>query len=78
MLNEFSFTKFEEEEDIGNIWFQQDGATSHTAEAKLCFWIISQLSNNIIKISMATNHSHNRSTLLIAGIREHCFYLKKP
>ena len=32
MLNEFSFTKIEEE-DIGNIWFQQDGATCHTAEA---------------------------------------------
>ena len=28
------FTKFEEE-DIGNIWFQQDGATYHTAEATL-------------------------------------------
>ena len=26
MLNEFLFTKMEEE-DIGNIWFQQDGAT---------------------------------------------------
>ena len=24
-----------EEQDIGNIWFQQDGATCHTAEAKL-------------------------------------------
>ena len=24
-----------DEEDIGNIWFQQDGATSHTAEATL-------------------------------------------
>ena len=34
MLNEFLFTKIEEE-DIGNIWFQQDGATCHTAEAKL-------------------------------------------
>ena len=32
MLNEFLFTKIEEE-DIGNIWFQQDGATCHTAEA---------------------------------------------
>ena len=31
---EFLFTKFEEE-DIGNIWFQQDGATYHTAEATL-------------------------------------------
>ena len=28
------FTKFEEEH-IGNIWFQQDGATYHTAEATL-------------------------------------------
>ena len=31
-LNEFFFTKIEEE-DIGNIWFEQDGATCHTAEA---------------------------------------------
>ena len=34
MLNEFLYTKIEEE-DIGNIWFQQDGASSHTAEAAL-------------------------------------------
>ena len=34
MLNEFLFTKIEEE-DIGNIWFQQDGATCQTAEATL-------------------------------------------
>ena len=34
MLNEFLFTKIEEE-DIDNFWFQQDGATSHTAEATL-------------------------------------------
>ena len=34
MLNEFLFTKIEEE-DIDNIWFQQDGATYHTAEATL-------------------------------------------
>ena len=34
MLNEFLFTKIEEE-DIGNIWFQQDGVTCHTAEAIL-------------------------------------------
>ena len=34
MLNEFLFTKIEEG-DIGNIWFQQDGATCHTAEATL-------------------------------------------
>ena len=33
MLNEF-FRKIEEE-DIGNIWFKQDGATCHTAEAIL-------------------------------------------
>ena len=30
MLNEFLFTKIEEE-DIANIWFQQEGATFHTA-----------------------------------------------
>ena len=34
MLNEFLFTKIEEQ-DIGSIWFQQDGATCHTAEATL-------------------------------------------
>ena len=34
MLNEFLFTKIEEE-DIGNIWFEQEGATCHTAEATL-------------------------------------------
>ena len=34
MLNEFLFTKIEEK-DIGNIWFQQEGATCHTAEAIL-------------------------------------------
>ena len=34
MLNEFLSTKIEEE-DIGNIWFQQDGATCHTVEATL-------------------------------------------
>ena len=34
ILNEFLFTKTEEEY-INNIWFQQDGATCHTAEATL-------------------------------------------
>ena len=34
MLNEYLFTKIEEK-DIGNIWFQQDGAACHTAEATL-------------------------------------------
>ena len=34
MMKEFLFMKIEEE-DIGNIWFQQDGATWNTAEATL-------------------------------------------
>ena len=34
MFNVFLFTKIEEK-DIGNIKFQQDGATCHTAEATL-------------------------------------------
>ena len=34
MGNEILFTKIEEE-DIGNIWFQQNGVTCHTAEATL-------------------------------------------
>ena len=33
-LNEFLFTKIEEQ-DIGNIWFQQEGATCHTVETTL-------------------------------------------
>ena len=33
MLNEFLFRKIEDKY-IGNIWFQQDGATCHTAEAR--------------------------------------------
>ena len=31
-MNEFLLTRIEEK-DFGNIWFQQDGATCHTAEA---------------------------------------------
>ena len=31
MLSEFLFTKIKEE-DIGSIWFQQDGATCHVGE----------------------------------------------
>ena len=34
MLKEFLFTNIEEE-DIGNIWFQRDGATCYIAEATL-------------------------------------------
>ena len=34
MLKEFLFKKIKME-DIGNIWFQQDGTTCHTAEAIL-------------------------------------------
>ena len=34
MLNEFVFTKIEEE-DIGNIWFLQDGTMWYTTEATL-------------------------------------------
>ena len=34
MLNEFLFTEIKED-DIGNIWFQQNGSTCHTAEATL-------------------------------------------
>ena len=34
MLKEYFFLKIEEE-DMGNIWFQQDSATCHTAENTL-------------------------------------------
>ena len=37
MLNEFLFTKIEEE-DIGNICFQQNGTTCHTRCFAPCFW----------------------------------------
>ena len=35
LLNEILFTKIKEEADIGNIWFQQYGATCQTAVATL-------------------------------------------
>ena len=38
MLNEFLFTKIEEQ-DIGNIWFQEDGAACHTAQTIPVFFI---------------------------------------
>ena len=34
ILNEFLFTKIDKE-NIGNIWFQHDGARCHIAEVKL-------------------------------------------
>ena len=37
MFKKFLITKIEEE-DIGNIWFQQDGAMCHKAEATLNVW----------------------------------------
>ena len=37
VIEQFLFTKIEEEH-IGNIRFQQDGATCHTAEATLDVW----------------------------------------
>ena len=36
MFNKFLFTKIEEE-DIDNVWFQQDGATCHTPCFAPCF-----------------------------------------
>ena len=37
MLNEFLFIKVEEK-DIGNIWFEQEGATCHTVKLHSMFW----------------------------------------
>ena len=48
MLNEFLFTKIEEE-DIDNIWFQQDEATCHTAEATL--YVLRHVFENRLAIS---------------------------
>ena len=43
----FLFTKIEEE-DIGNIWLQQDAATWHTADTTLMsFGLIDTLKDNI-------------------------------
>ena len=36
-MHKFLFTKIEEK-NIGDIWFQQDGATCHTAKATLDVW----------------------------------------
>ena len=39
MLNDLLFTKIEEE-DVGSIWFQKDGATCHTPEANSMFCVL--------------------------------------
>ena len=39
MLNKFLFMKIDEQ-DIGKIWFQQDGATCRTVEATLAFFAL--------------------------------------
>ena len=56
MLDEFLFTKIKEE-DIGNIWFQQDGATCHTAEAT--FDVLRPVFEDRI-ISRRADVAHNR------------------
>ena len=60
ITNEFLFKKIEEE-DIGNIWFQQDGAICHTAEATL------DVLRPVFKYHIISIHTHIQHTTLLEG-----------
>ena len=53
MLNEFLFPKFEED-DMDDIWFQQDGATCHTANVTVDL-LLTVLENRIISPNSDVN-----------------------
>ena len=71
MLNEFLFTKIKE--DIGNIWFQQDGATCHAAEATLD--VLRSVFEDRIISRRADVIWHRRT--IICGDKDKC-YVDKP
>ena len=79
LLNEFLLTKIEEE-SIGNIWFQQDDATCHVAEATLD--ILSPVFEDRI-ISRSLAHKtvpQNKFQFLISTCKDGIFIFgkKKP
>ena len=53
MLNEFLFPKIEED-DMDNIWFQQDGATCHTANVTI-YLLLTVSENRIISRNSDVN-----------------------
>ena len=53
MLNEFLFTKIEED-SIGNIWFQQDGPMWHTAEEATLYVLRPVFEDRIITKTLHT------------------------
>ena len=73
MLNEFLFTIIEDE-DIGNIWFQQKGATFHTAEATL--YVLRPVCEDRINSRRADVFWPPRSCDLVV-VRDKC-YAHKP
>ena len=74
MLNEFLFTKVEEK-DIGNIWFQQDGAACYTAEAT--FDILRTVFNDRIISRRADVDLKSLDYCLWGAIKDNC-YTDKP
>ena len=64
MLNEFLLTKIEEE-DIGYIWFQQDGATSQKAVVTL------DVLRPVLKIALSA------AELMMSAVKVKC-YVDKP
>ena len=81
MLNEFLFTKIEEE-DIGIIWFQQDGATCHTVEATLdvlCPFLEDRITSRRVDVALPPRNC-NLTPLdyyLCVAVKDKC-YADKP
>ena len=55
ILNQFLFTEIEKA-DIGNIWFQQDEATCHTAEATL--YVLRPVFKIVLSAAELTSFGH--------------------
>ena len=81
MLNEFLFTKIQEE-DIGNIYFQQNGTSCHTAEATLEVWAmflkiaLSAAEQMLLRYLLAA--IWHRWTILCGGAVKGKCYADKP
>ena len=77
MLNEFLFTTIEEE-DIGNIWFQQDGSTCHTVEATLDAFCTLFLKIALSAAEqMSFGHLKPLDYYLLGAVKDKC-YADKP
>ena len=76
MLNEFLFTKIEEE-DIGYIWFQRDDARCYTAEATLdVLSLFMKIALSAVEL-MSLGHLGAAEYYLWGAVKDKC-YADKP